>query len=78
MAPQSPVFGSLSVVSGWREGKAQKIPGRAWRANMGLASRAGRLETLTGIARTLQARGVKTPAGRTEWQPVQVSRLLAA
>ena len=25
----------------------------------------------------LQARGVETPAGRTEWQPVQVSRLLA-
>ena len=22
--------------------------------------------------------GLKTPAGRTEWQPVQVSRLLAA
>ena len=36
------------------------------------------LETLTGIARTLQARGVRTPRGRTEWQPVQVSRLLAA
>ena len=36
------------------------------------------IETLTGIARTLQARGVRTPRGRTEWQPVQVSRLLAA
>ena len=36
------------------------------------------VETLTGIARTLQARGVKTPRGRIEWQPVQVSRLLAA
>jgi len=36
------------------------------------------VETLTGIARTLQARGVRTPRGRTEWQPVQVSRLLAA
>ena len=36
------------------------------------------IETLTGIARTLQARGVKTPRGRIEWQPVQVSRLLAA
>ena len=36
------------------------------------------VETLTGIARTLQARGVKTPRGRVEWQPVQVSRLLAA
>ena len=34
--------------------------------------------TLAGIARTLQARGVKTPRGRVEWQPVQVSRLLAA
>lgn len=36
------------------------------------------IETLTGIARTLQARGVKTPRGRADWQPVQVSRLLAA
>jgi DNA invertase Pin-like site-specific DNA recombinase len=33
--------------------------------------------TLSGIARVLQARGVKTPAGRDEWHPVQVSRLLA-
>ena len=33
---------------------------------------------LAGIARTLEARGVKTPRGRSEWQPVQVSRLLAA
>jgi DNA invertase Pin-like site-specific DNA recombinase len=36
------------------------------------------VETLAGIARVLRARGVKTPAGRSEWQPVQVSRLLAA
>jgi DNA invertase Pin-like site-specific DNA recombinase len=36
------------------------------------------VETLAGIARALRARGVKTPAGRYEWQPVQVSRLLAA
>jgi DNA invertase Pin-like site-specific DNA recombinase len=36
------------------------------------------VKTLAGIARTLQARGIKTPAGRHEWQPVQVSRLLAA
>jgi DNA invertase Pin-like site-specific DNA recombinase len=36
------------------------------------------VETLAGIARVLRARGVKTPAGRSAWQPVQVSRLLAA
>jgi DNA invertase Pin-like site-specific DNA recombinase len=36
------------------------------------------IATLAGIARALQARGVKTPAGRNQWQPVQVSRLLAA
>lgn len=36
------------------------------------------VETLTGIARTLQARGVRTARGRIDWQPVQVSRLLAA
>ena len=36
------------------------------------------ITSLTGIARTLEARGVKTPGGRSQWQPVQVSRLLAA
>jgi DNA invertase Pin-like site-specific DNA recombinase len=36
------------------------------------------VSSLAGIARTLEARGVKTPAGRRQWQPVQVSRLLAA
>ena len=30
-----------------------------------------------GIAKVLGARGVKTPAGRSTWQPAQVSRLLA-
>jgi hypothetical protein len=30
------------------------------------------------IARELEARGARTPAGRSTWQPVQVSRLLAA
>ena len=36
------------------------------------------ISTLAGIAKILEARGVKTPAGRSTWQPVQVSRLLAA
>jgi DNA invertase Pin-like site-specific DNA recombinase len=35
------------------------------------------ISTLAGIAKILEARGVKTPAGRSTWQPVQVSRLLA-
>lgn len=34
------------------------------------------VDTLAGIARVLQARGVKTPAGHFQWQAVQVSRLL--
>jgi DNA invertase Pin-like site-specific DNA recombinase len=34
--------------------------------------------TLIGIAQVLESRGVKTPAGRSTWQPAQVSRLLAA
>jgi hypothetical protein len=34
--------------------------------------------TLRAIARTLQARGIRTPAGASTWRPVQVSRLLAA
>jgi DNA invertase Pin-like site-specific DNA recombinase len=33
--------------------------------------------TLVGIAKVLETRGVRTPAGRSTWQPVQVSRLLA-
>lgn len=36
------------------------------------------VDSLTGLARALHARGIKTPGGRTTWQPVQVSRLLAA
>lgn len=36
------------------------------------------ITSLAGVARILQARGVKTPAGRPEWQAVQVGRLLAA
>jgi DNA invertase Pin-like site-specific DNA recombinase len=32
--------------------------------------------TLAGIAKVLEARGVRTPAGRATWQPVQVSRLI--
>jgi hypothetical protein len=34
--------------------------------------------SLASIARTLEARGVKTPAGRSQWRPVQVLHLLAA
>jgi hypothetical protein len=33
--------------------------------------------TLSGIAKAPQARGIRTPAGRSEWQPVRVSRMLA-
>jgi cyanate lyase len=33
--------------------------------------------TLKAIAQELDARGVRTPAGRDRWAPAQVSRLLA-
>jgi DNA invertase Pin-like site-specific DNA recombinase len=33
--------------------------------------------TLKAIAQELEARGVRTPAGRDRWAPAQVSRLLA-
>jgi DNA invertase Pin-like site-specific DNA recombinase len=36
------------------------------------------VSTLAAIAKTLETRGVRTPSGRANWQPVQVSRLLAA
>jgi hypothetical protein len=35
------------------------------------------VSTLAAIAKVLEARGVRTPAGRSTWQPVQVSRLIA-
>jgi hypothetical protein len=37
--------------------------------------RAGK-PTLAAIAQELEARGVRTPAGRDRWAPAQVSRLL--
>lgn len=40
--------------------------------------RASGICTLSGIARILMARGIKTPSGRSEWQAVQVSRLITA
>jgi DNA invertase Pin-like site-specific DNA recombinase len=33
--------------------------------------------TLSGIARALQARGIRTPGGKTEWHARQVARLVA-
>jgi response regulator RpfG family c-di-GMP phosphodiesterase len=47
------------------------------RAVIAKIQRAGKT-TLAANATELQARGVQTPAGRSTWQPVQVSRLLAA
>jgi hypothetical protein len=34
------------------------------------------VSTLAGVARALESRGVRTPAGRATWQPVQVARLV--
>jgi hypothetical protein len=34
--------------------------------------------TLLGIAKVLESRGVKTPAGRSSWAPAQVARMVAA
>jgi DNA invertase Pin-like site-specific DNA recombinase len=36
------------------------------------------VSSLSGIAKALQARGIKTPRGKTEWHARQVSRLLVA
>lgn len=33
------------------------------------------INTLTGVAKALEARGVKTPSGHISWQPGQVSRI---
>jgi hypothetical protein len=47
------------------------------RAVIAEIQRAGK-STLAAIAQELEARGVRTPAGRDRWAPAQVSRLLAA
>jgi len=39
--------------------------------------RAGK-STLAAIAQELEARGVRTPAGRDRWSLMQISRMLAA
>lgn len=36
------------------------------------------ISTLAGIAKTLEARGVRTPRGGTTWQRTQVARLIAS
>ncbi len=38
--------------------------------------RASGIDTLTGIAKALQARGIKTPRGNTTWQAAHVARLI--
>jgi hypothetical protein len=38
----------------------------------------GGVVTLGGIARALEARGIRTPGGRERWQAVQVARLVEA
>jgi hypothetical protein len=45
------------------------------RAVIAEIQRAGKT-TLAAIARELELRGVRTPAGRDRWAPAQVSRLL--
>jgi DNA invertase Pin-like site-specific DNA recombinase len=47
------------------------------RAVIAEIQRAGK-STLAAIAQELEARGVRTPAGRDRWDAKQVSRLLAA
>jgi DNA invertase Pin-like site-specific DNA recombinase len=39
--------------------------------------RAAGISSLAGVARALEARGVETPTGRTNWQAGQVARVLA-
>jgi hypothetical protein len=53
----------------------------AAKANAGTRKVIGDIQaagSFAGIARALEARGIKTPAGKMTWQAVQVSRLLAA
>jgi hypothetical protein len=47
------------------------------RARIDAIQRAG-VSTLAGIARELEARGVRTPGGNANWHRVQVARMLAA
>jgi DNA invertase Pin-like site-specific DNA recombinase len=65
--------------------KGRKL-GTAGRVQTAARARAARSEpatkanatTLAAIAQELEARGVRTPAGRDPWAPAQVSRLLTA
>jgi hypothetical protein len=79
--PRKCSYGSRSMPQAQRAAR-----GRTERANKANATtrtviaeiqRAGH-KTLAAIAAELQARGVRTPAGRSTWAPAQVSRRLAA
>jgi DNA invertase Pin-like site-specific DNA recombinase len=75
------VLGKAGTPEGATTARAARIA-YAWEANAGTRAviadiqRSG-VTTYRAIAKALQARGVRTPAGRTAWQHTQVSRLLA-
>jgi DNA invertase Pin-like site-specific DNA recombinase len=67
---------TIAIARAARSAYAQQ--GNATRRAVIRDVQASGVKTLVGIAAALQARGVKTPAGNSNWQPVQVSRLLAS
>jgi hypothetical protein len=60
--------------------KARTARADAWAAELRPtieALQAAGATSLEGIARTLNERGIRTPRGTGQWEPVQVWRLLA-
>jgi DNA invertase Pin-like site-specific DNA recombinase len=76
------VLGKAGTPEGATAARTARIA-YAWEANSGTRAviadiqRSG-VTTYRAIAKALQARGVRTPAGRSVWQHTQVSRLMAA
>jgi DNA invertase Pin-like site-specific DNA recombinase len=71
--------GSVETAAHARAARTEQVTkaNATTRAVIAEIQRTGRA-TLAAIAQELEARGVRTPAGRDRWAPTQVSRLLAA
>lgn len=72
----SPV--ARKTISGARAARSRRAHAAAEPTRMVIADiQAAGVSSLSGIAKALQARGIRTPAGKTEWHARQVSRLLS-
>jgi DNA invertase Pin-like site-specific DNA recombinase len=72
----SPIAVETAAIARSRKTEMAKTKARNLAAIITDIEKAG-VSTLSGIAKALEARGVKTPRGRTNWYPATVSQVKA-